>query len=88
MSIQVLKLLVVMIVLTLRMRNTSSFIISVFKINFLNVYLLLRDRERQSMNLGGAERGGDTESKAGSRLQAISTEPNAGLELISREIVT
>ena len=35
---------------------------------FLNVYLFLRDRERQSMSRGGAEREGDTESKAGSRL--------------------
>ena len=33
---------------------------------FLNVYLFLK--ERQSMSMGGAERGGDTESKAGSRL--------------------
>ena len=28
-----------------------------------------------------AERGGDTESEAGSRLGAVSTEPDAGLEL-------
>ena len=28
------------------------------------------------MSRGGAERGGDTESEAGSRLRAISTEPN------------
>ena len=40
------------------------------------------------MNGGGAEREGDTESKAGSRLQAVSTEPKAGLELISHEILT
>ena len=46
------------------------------------------DRERQSMNGGGAEREGDTESEAGSRLRAISPEPDAGLELPDREIVT
>ena len=40
------------------------------------------------MNGGGAERGGDTESEAGSRLGAISAEPDAGLELADREIVT
>ena len=40
------------------------------------------------MNGGGAEREGDTESKAGSRLRAVSTEPNTGLELTSREIMT
>ena len=33
------------------------------------------------MNGGGSEREGDTESEAGSRLQAVSTEPDAGLEL-------
>ena len=37
---------------------------------------------------GGAEREGDTESEAGPRLQAISTEPNVGLKLVNREIMT
>ena len=36
------------------------------KIFFFNVYFW--DRERQSMNGGGAEREGDTESETGSRL--------------------
>ena len=40
------------------------------------------------MNGGGAEREGDTESETGSRLRAISPEPDAGLELMDREIVT
>ena len=40
------------------------------------------------MNGGGAERGGDTESEAGSRLRAISTEPNVGFELKDHEIMT
>ena len=40
------------------------------------------------MNGGEAEREGDTESEAGSRLGAISPEPDAGLELTDREIVT
>ena len=35
-----------------------------------------------------AEREGDTESEAGSRLCAVSKEPDAGLELTSREIMT
>ena len=34
------------------------------------------------MGGGGAEREGDTESKAGSRLRAVSTEPDVGLELM------
>ena len=40
------------------------------------------------MNGGGAEREGDTESEIGSRLRAISSEPDVGLELMDREIVT
>ena len=36
----------------------------------------------------GAEREGDPEFEAGSRLYAVSTEPDAGLELTDREIVT
>ena len=50
---------------------------------FLNIYFL-----RDSMSRGGAEREGDTESEAGSRLRAVSTEPDAGLELTDREIMT
>ena len=60
---------------------------SLFKI-FFNVSLFLRDRERQSMSRGGAETEGDTEPEAGSRLRAVSTEPDAGLELTNREITT
>ena len=40
------------------------------------------------MRGGGAEREGDTESEAGSRLPAVSTEPDAGLEPTNREIMT
>ena len=40
------------------------------------------------MNRGGAEREGDTESEAGSRLWAVSTEPDAGLEPMVGEIMT
>ena len=40
------------------------------------------------MSRGGAEREGDTESEAGSRLRAVSTELDVGLELIDREIMT
>ena len=40
------------------------------------------------MNGGGAEREGDTESKTGSRLRAVSTEPDVGLELTRSEIMT
>ena len=40
------------------------------------------------MSRGGAEREGDAESEAGSRLRAVSTEPDAGLEPTDREMVT
>ena len=40
------------------------------------------------MSGGGAEREGDTESEAGSRLQAVSTEPDVELKPMSYEIVT
>ena len=53
---------------------------------FFNVYLFLR--ERQSSSRGGAEREGDTESGAGSRLRAVSTEPDVGLELKHSKIMT
>ena len=40
------------------------------------------------MNGGGSEREGGTESEAGSRLWAVSTEADAGLELTYHEIMT
>ena len=39
------------------------------------------------MSGGGAEREGDPESEAGSRLRAVDTEPDAGPELTDREIM-
>ena len=48
----------------------------------------MRDRERQSMSMGEAERGGGTESEAGPRLRAVSTEPDVGLKLTDHEIMT
>ena len=40
------------------------------------------------MSEEGAQREGDTESKAGSRPWAVSTEPDAGLKLTNSEIMT
>ena len=40
------------------------------------------------MSMGRAEREGDTESEAHSRLQAVSTESKAGLEPTNHEIMT
>ena len=44
--------------------------------------------ERDRVSWGGAEREGDTDSEAGSRPRAVSTEPDAGLELTNHEIMT
>ena len=40
------------------------------------------------MSGGRAEREGDTECEGVSRLRAVSTEPDAGLKLTDREIMT
>ena len=54
---------------------------------FFLTFIYFWDRERQSMNRGRLEREGDTESETGSRLWAVSTEPDVGLELMDREIM-
>ena len=59
-----------------------------FFFNFFNVYSFLHDKERKSTSRGAAEREGDTESEAGSRLRAVSTELNVGVELTNRKIMT
>ena len=48
----------------------------------------MRQRETEHEQGRSREREGDTESEAGSRLWAVSTEPDAGLELTNREIMT
>ena len=48
------------------------------------LFIFERERERT----GEGQREGDTGSEAGSRLCAVSTEPDVGLELTNREIVT
>ena len=56
---------------------------------FFNFYLFLRERERERENeRGEAETEGDTESEAGSRLWAVSTEPDVGLKPTNCEIMT
>ena len=74
--------------------NKTAFMFYLCKINanilnekFFNVYSFF-EREEESVRRGGAERVGDTESKAGSGLRAVSTEPDAGLELMNLEIMT
>ena len=42
--------------------------------------LFIFERKRQNASGAEAEREGDAESKTGSRLRAVSTEPDAGVE--------
>ena len=55
---------------------------------FFLIFIYFGERQRQDASWLGAEREGGTESEAGSRLRAVSTEPDAGLELTSGEIMT
>ena len=51
-------------------------------------FIFEKDKEKQSVGWGGAEKEGDTVSKAGSRLHSVSTEHDAGLKLTNCEMVT
>ena len=59
-----------------------------FKCLFIYLFIYLFLREKQSTSRAGAERKGDTESEAGFRLRAVSTEPDMGLELTDCKIMT
>ena len=48
----------------------------------------MRQRETEHKQRRGREREGDTESETGSRVQAVSTEPKVGLEVMNHEIMT
>ena len=54
---------------------------------FLNVFIFERESET-GHKWGGEEREGETESETDSRLRAVNTEPDAGLEPTSCEIMT
>ena len=59
-----------------------------FFFNFFFNVLFSVDTERDRARAGEGQREGDTECEAGSRLRAVSTEPDPGLELPNREITT
>ena len=63
-----------------RLLNVSGHMRFILLLLYFNVYFSEREREKESVSGGGAEREGDTEPEAGSRLRAVSTEPNAGLK--------
>ena len=47
-----------------------------------------RERETEHEQGRGGERKGNTELEAGSRLRAVSTEPDTGLELTNHQLLT
>ena len=51
------------------------------------MFIYFSEIQRQNASGSGAHREGDTESEAGSRLKAVSTEPDMGLDLTSCEIM-
>ena len=52
------------------------------------MFVYFWERQRQNASGLGAEREGDTEAEAGSRLRAVSTEPDMGPKPTNCEIMT
>ena len=52
------------------------------------MFIYFWETERESAQVGEGQRDTETETEAGSGLWAVSTEPNAGLELIYYKIMT
>ena len=52
------------------------------------MFIFERETHRDRAQVEEGQREGDTESKAHSRLQAVSTESDTGLKCINYEIVT
>ena len=50
--------------------------------------MFIFETEKDRAQTGEGQREGDTESEAGSRLWAVSTEPHAGLKLMECEVIT
>ena len=61
---------------------------TIYFFKYFLMFIYFWERQRQNVSGLGAERKGDTESEKGSRLWAVSTEPDAGLELTNYEIMT
>ena len=82
------KSLIILSTMTQKHSYRNHLKMKMYIIYFFNVYFREREKERQSVSREGAQREGDTVSEAGSRLWAVSTEPDAGLKLTSHEIMT
>ena len=68
------------------LKNVLKFCFVLF-FNFL-MFIYFRERETECELGKGRESEGDTESKAGSRLCAVSTDPRAGLASTNQGIMT
>ena len=73
------------IVWPLYVQGSQTYPVLLFVFNFFFFKFIF---ERETVWLGEGQREGDTESEAGSRLRAISTEPDLGLKLTNHEIMT
>ena len=65
----------------------SKYIMILLFLNIFNVYYVWETQTEHEQGRG-RERERETESEAASRLWAVSTEPNTGLELTDHEIMT
>ena len=69
----------------------SLFFREVSEINFLKLFLMfyfIFETEREGVRVGEGQRERETESEAGSRLWAVSAEPDLGLEPMIYKIMT
>ena len=73
---------------TYRHNYVANTQVKTYNIYFFNFFKHLFIFERQSVRGGETEREGDTESEAGSRIWAVSTEPDAGLKFVNHKIMT
>ena len=68
--------------------NTCYYLCFCFFNFFKCLFIFERQGEAEGKQGRGREREGDTESEAGSRFWAITTEPDAGLELMNCDSIT
>ena len=69
------------------LKNGWRLVVNQYFLKHFFVFMIYFEGERDRAWAREGQREGDTESEAGSRLRAVSTEPDAGLELMDREIV-
>ena len=76
------------LVLSLSLKIIKLYFILSYYFKIFLMFIFERERETEREQGRVREGEGDTESETGSRLRAVSIEPDAGLDLTDREIVT